>query len=210
MLSKFHWVEHHALFNWSPWNRILNGFFIFLYSVKWFSTQGDCAMKREIWQCLERFGVVRTGAGDAPGFLWVEAGDVGKCPGMHGWSHLKEWSSPQCQSCHGWEVLCWVISLACGLGLGNRERVKCQVQSHKIGASARDMRMLPFPGGGGESSWHIRPSVFVFLFLALCFGAAGWQHLCGLIQVLLTGLWRGCRRLPFYLLLYQSPEPRSS
>lgn len=37
-----------------------------------------------------------------------------------------------------------VISLACGLGLGNRERVKCQVQSHKIGASACDMRMLPF------------------------------------------------------------------
>lgn len=51
-----------------------------------------------------------------------------------------------------------VISLACGLGLGNRKRVKCQVQSHKIGASARDMRMLPFPGGGGKISWHMHPS----------------------------------------------------
>ena len=39
---------------------------------------------------MERFGVAAAGEGDAPGFLWVEAGDVGRCPGVHGWSHLKD------------------------------------------------------------------------------------------------------------------------
>lgn len=40
-----------------------------------------------------------------------------------------------------------MIPLACGLGLGNRERVKCQVQSHKTGTNAHDTRMLLFSEG---------------------------------------------------------------
>ena len=107
-------------------------------------------MKREIWQCLEGFGVVTTGEGDALGFcgwrlgmlanVWYVDGPTWKNDPAHSVSH----------------VLADPSSL--WLALGNWERVKCQVQNHKTGASARDIRMLPFPGGGGESSWHICPS----------------------------------------------------